>query len=364
MKHSTTDHVMHSGQLPLISVIVPVYNTAEYLARAIDSILASTYTNLEILLIDDGSSDGSAGICDVYASRDSRIRVFHMETNCGAGSARNKGMELASGSYLAFVDSDDTVEPEMYEELFHAMLRTGSNLAICRYRSIYADRIVGGSTGDIHIFEGMELFEDYVVSYNGINDNSLLIGGSTCNKLYSAVLVQNIRFLNGCWEDLLFNTQVLYRVKRAVYLDTAYYNYYCERPGSITNSGEGERFDTYRRMMAEKNKFFASIHRADLIDINKCFYYLHSWRVYVMVDRADLSEDKKQELKASIRNDFYIHRKQLRGICRRRKLPLEVQLKMRLLLFSSFLYLILLKIRNFLRDFQNRKRKYKERETV
>ena len=97
-----------------ISVIVPVYNVESYLARCVDSILAQTYQNLEIILVNDGSRDASGSICDAYAQKDSRITVIHKE-NGGLSSARNAGIDAASGEYLTFVDSDDWIEPQTYE---------------------------------------------------------------------------------------------------------------------------------------------------------------------------------------------------------------------------------------------------------
>ena len=102
---------------PLISVIVPVYNIIEYLPRCVHSITSQTYENLELLLVDDGSTDGTGELCDRLAAEDGRIRVFHKE-NGGSSSARNLGISQAKGEYLGFVDSDDYVEPDMYERLY------------------------------------------------------------------------------------------------------------------------------------------------------------------------------------------------------------------------------------------------------
>ncbi len=109
---------------PLVSVIVPVYNTKEYLPRCLSSILNQTYRNLEIILIDDGSTDGSAALCDEMAQSDNRICVFHKK-NGGSSSARNLGIEKARGKYLGFVDSDDYISPEMYERLVMGTLKSG-----------------------------------------------------------------------------------------------------------------------------------------------------------------------------------------------------------------------------------------------
>lgn len=112
---------------PSISIIVPVYNIEEYLPRCIESILRQTYTNLQLVLVDDGSKDRSGALCDEYAKKDSRILVVHKE-NGGSSSARNRGIEVATGEYLGFVDSDDYVEPDMYGKMVTAILENGCNI--------------------------------------------------------------------------------------------------------------------------------------------------------------------------------------------------------------------------------------------
>ncbi len=113
---------------PLISIIVPVYNIIEYLPRCVETLTRQTYSNLEILLVDDGSTDGTSALCDELAAKDTRIRVFHKE-NGGSSSARNLGIEQARGEYLGFVDSDDYVEYIMYELLYEAIARNGALVA-------------------------------------------------------------------------------------------------------------------------------------------------------------------------------------------------------------------------------------------
>ena len=114
--------------LPLVSIIVPVYNIMEYLPRCVESLRNQTYETIEILLVDDGSTDGTGALCDRLAAEDSRIRVFHKE-NGGSSSARNLGIAQAKGEYLGFVDSDDYVEPDMYERLYYAVEQNGLPIA-------------------------------------------------------------------------------------------------------------------------------------------------------------------------------------------------------------------------------------------
>lgn len=125
LKENTSDR---SPKTPLISVIVPVYNILQYLPRCVESICRQTYRNMEIILVDDGSTDGTGQLCDRLAEQDNRILVFHKE-NGGSSSARNLGIAHAKGSYLGFIDSDDYIEPDMYEQLMSAIQRYGTEIA-------------------------------------------------------------------------------------------------------------------------------------------------------------------------------------------------------------------------------------------
>lgn len=123
---------------PKISVIVPVYNTEKYLRRCVDSILAQTFTDFELLLIDDGSTDSSGAICDEYAQKDSRVRVFHKE-NGGVSSARNLGLNKAKGEYIAFVDGDDWISSDMYESLLNKIKNEEADIVYCDFFFVYAN---------------------------------------------------------------------------------------------------------------------------------------------------------------------------------------------------------------------------------
>ena len=120
---------------PVVSIIVPVYNTEKFLHRCIDSILTQTYTDFELLLIDDGSKDSSGTICDEYAAKDVRVRVFHKE-NGGVSSARNMGLDNARGEWITFVDSDDWIDDNYLEALYGACIVSGSDIVFCGFRVV------------------------------------------------------------------------------------------------------------------------------------------------------------------------------------------------------------------------------------
>ena len=278
-------------QTGLISVIVTVYNIREYLPKAVDSILSSTYQNLEVLLIDDGSTDGSERICDEYTKKDERVRVVHQK-NGGAYSARNTGLLEAKGDYLTFVDGDDWIEPQMYETLLAAMMEQDADLAVCRYRKIYENRRVDLSTPMAAVFEGQELLAKYLEE-----DEAWLIQTAVWNKLWKRSLSDGLRFPKSLYEDMYFTIRLLAKSRRSVYLDWAMYNYVCSRTTSTTNIGLNEKtFNDLIPNFYERSAFLREIGREDLALLQDYFLYKRLLLFYTAVCRSQ--DPKKKEHKA------------------------------------------------------------------
>ena len=215
---------------PKISVIVPVYNVEPYLRRCVDSIVVQTLSDFEIILVDDGSTDGCGRICDEFASTDIRVTVIHKE-NGGLGSARNAGLDAARGDYLAFVDSDDCIAPEMYQRLLAALQKANADLSICGYQKINENHEAIGAAGTypFEIITGMQALEklythDYV--YFTI----------ACNKLFKRCVFDAIRFPEGkLFEDGYAAFRYYYASKTVVCLPEGFY-FYLTRSNSITTS--------------------------------------------------------------------------------------------------------------------------------
>ena len=217
-----------AASAPLISLIIPVYNVKAYLRECLDSALAQTWPNLEILIVDDGSTDGSGNICDEYARRDARIRVFHTE-NGGLSCARNFALDRAGGEFLAFLDSDDVIEPNAIETLARAALRFDAGIAVCRIRNFCLNRQfdLGPDVTCPTVLEGDELTEQ-IASMDRIRY-------CVWNKLYRADLFAGIRFPAGrIYEDVSTVYRVVRRARRVVLLPDVLVDYR-RRRSSLSN---------------------------------------------------------------------------------------------------------------------------------
>ena len=210
--------------LPLISVIVPVYKVEAYLDQCVRSITGQTYRNLEILLIDDGSPDGSGSICDAWAAKDSRIRVIHKE-NAGAGAARNTGLDAARGELIAFVDSDDYIAAGMYRHLFQ-LLETGADIAECGYVETTDDHAeFANQDSRTALYAPRDAMREHI--------RDTVFRQLIWNKLYRRETIGGARFPEGTKiDDEFFTYQVLGNAKTLIRSGRVCYAYR-QQPGSI-----------------------------------------------------------------------------------------------------------------------------------
>ena len=224
---------MEISEAPLISVIVPVYNVELYLRKCLDSIVGQSYRDIEILIIDDGSTDGSGSICDEYAEKDERIRVFHSE-NRGLSSARNLGLDEATGDWIGFVDSDDRIEPDMYEVLIDKALETKADVVECGYYIDYVSKTENYSAGKCTI-SGSESVEALIRGE---------IKTRVWNKVYRSSLFNKTRFPDGrCYEDIA-TTHKLVRYSIVTGVPEFFYHY-IQRGNSISQSHDKQNLIDY-----------------------------------------------------------------------------------------------------------------------
>lgn len=213
----------------LISIIIPVYNVLEFLDKCLSSVLLQTYTDLEIILIDDGSTDGSSKLCDEYAKKDQRIKVIH-KNNSGQSSARNYGIDICTGKYVAFIDADDFVSKDYIEYLYNLIIKYNADISNCRFKKIwdYDNRIGGSEKTVVKKFNSQEAIESmcYLRELNC----------AAYGKLFKREILSEIRFPVGIiYEDLATIYKIFDRADVLVYGSEFKY-FYFQRRGSSLNS--------------------------------------------------------------------------------------------------------------------------------
>ena len=213
----------------LVSIIIPVYNVEKYLLACVNSVINQTYKCLEIILVDDGSTDSSGRICDECAKADSRIKVIH-KVNGGLSDARNAGIDAATGDYLAFVDSDDIIHTRFIEMLYALANYLNADISSVEFKNFYDEETLDLEeilVGKTMILQSEEAIDK--ILYQNILDNS------ACNKLYDRRLFDGLRFPIGkLYEDLAIFYKVYERAKKVVHRREAYY-FYRLRRDSITD---------------------------------------------------------------------------------------------------------------------------------
>ncbi len=221
--------------MPKVSIIVPVYNIEAYLPRCVDSLLSQTLKDIEILLIDDGSTDSSGAVCDEYAKTDRRIRVFH-KANGGLSDARNAGLNLAGGDFIGFADGDDAVMPEMFEALYLACTENKTLISACdrAYRTWEEVPELSLCLRQCRVMTSEEFFGEVL-------ERGDTVSMGVWNKLYAKPLFDGVRFPVGkLHEDNATLYRLVFKTDRVAYIPVQYYLYQ-KRPGSLTLTAYGQR---------------------------------------------------------------------------------------------------------------------------
>lgn len=240
-----------------VSIIVPVYNTENYLNDCIQSIRNQTYENIEVILINDGSTDTSGVICDEFADKDSRIKVSH-QNNSGPSISRNKGIELAQGKYIQFIDSDDTIDSTMTERLVESINKE-IQLVLSGYKTVHLNEdnnttIQNVTPGVQGILSNEEFIKDFGLFFEQFFINS------PCNKLYMSEIIKKnkIRFINhlNMGEDLLFNLDYLNVCKNISVINDALYNYIIlNNTNSLMASYKNDFFENQQMLFQKVREF-------------------------------------------------------------------------------------------------------------
>ncbi|MBR4455265.1 MAG: glycosyltransferase family 2 protein [Solobacterium sp.] len=214
---------------PEVSVVVPIYNVADYLPKCLDSIMNQTYSDFEVILVNDGSTDRSPQIAEDYTKKDERFRVLHKE-NGGLSDARNEGMKQAVGKYICFVDSDDFLEPDMIESCVKSLERYDADMVIFDYNQFYQ------ATNTKEVMRN-QFAQGKVYCIADTPELIVGIANAAWNKMYRRSLFTsgNITYPWGClYEDLGTTYRLLARAQKVVFINRPLYNYLKDRPGNIT----------------------------------------------------------------------------------------------------------------------------------
>ena len=284
----------------LVSIIIPVYNVEKYLDKCIASVVGQTYHNLQIILIDDGSTDRSPDICDGWKERDSRITVIH-QPNGGLSRARNAGLKVATGEFIGFVDSDDWVEPEMYEILLSAMAETDADIAVCNYQCEHEGSqvvIQKPESPSQKIYTAVEVLE-LILSWKSF------IRSVVWNKLFMRELLTNHLFPEGkIYEDSFWTPQVIGCSKKIVTIDLSLYHYLFR--------GESLSHDVRNLYNVLKDMFEMRDHRIEYIhedypsleNLSIIEYQNLCWQKYIQVSEKYSQFDADGSIRRMIHANF------------------------------------------------------------
>ena len=289
----------------LISIIVPIYNVEKYLKQCIESIISQTYRNIEIILVDDGSPDNCGKICDEYSQKDKRIIVIHKE-NGGLSDARNKGIDIAKGDYLTFIDSDDFVNIDYIEKLYNSIKLNNTKLAQCGISKVNENN---------EIIEKLNYDENYIkTSHEILNElygKHLIENVVVWNKMYAKELFRNIRFPVGkIHEDEFTTYKIFYSVDRISLLSDCLYNYRQTNESIIGKKFNKKRLDLLEAL-EERIEFFKNNKEQELY-IKTLKYYLENLRVYYVKVKKYIKDslDIQKTIKVNYKKTYKKYAKQ------------------------------------------------------
>ncbi|MCR5420818.1 MAG: glycosyltransferase, partial [Lachnospiraceae bacterium] len=276
------------GESIMISVIIPVYNVKPYIERCLDSVINQSYKDLDIIVVDDGSNDGSESICEEYQKKDSRISVLHQQ-NSGLSVARNSGLDIARGEWVTFLDSDDWIEPSMYQTLLELSTTYNADISSCATL-----RIIDGKPEE-------RQFDGAVREFNFNQMIEGLISGEyvrfeVWNKLWRRSLIGDLRFKKGqISEDVYFDFQAFSKANMLVHINRPLHNYVVNRPGSTNTSFKIARlcifdeFDSFiSRLKEEGNN--------EVCDMMACIALIFSKNLYEEAVRTEQDKAIKERL--------------------------------------------------------------------
>ncbi len=274
-----------------VTIIIPIYNVEKYLREAIESAINQTYKNLEIILVDDGSTDNSGRICDEYISVDERIKVIHKK-NGGLSDARNAGLDNCTGEYIMFLDSDDFLEPDAVENMHKEIVEKDADYVIGNYINATEE----GEKWEKPVFD-LEKYKPFKLSIHDYMNSFFIMNSSVCNKIFKKEFIDelNLRFVVGLpAEDAIFTTYCFIKSEKVYYIPNLVFNYRQRKGGSISSSCSREYFRGI-------NKAYRIIYE-NFKDNGNLGYYRYfyaksmNYMIYKFIDSTLLNDAERKEV--------------------------------------------------------------------
>ena len=301
---------------PLLSIIVPIYNVEKQLNKCIESILNQTFTNYELILVDDGSPDKCGEICDEYEKKDKRVKVIHKK-NGGLSDARNAGLNIATGKYIGFVDSDDIIHPQMYEKLYNCINKYNSDIVQCKFKKFKKIEDIEKSLNRHN--ESVEEYTNKEAIMDMIDNNKINV--NTWNKLYKRELFENERFPKGkIHEDEFLTYKLIYKSNKVAYINEELYYYYQNDNGIMNGSNLLKRLDRIEAL-EERSNFFLKYGDKDLYDKSNTALFFALNKLYFIFKRnkqlkkeityINLLKDKITKTACILSDNVYLSKKNI-----------------------------------------------------
>lgn len=290
---------------PIISVIIPVYNVAPWLDECIESVVGQTYQNLEILIVNDGSTDSSGQLCEKWVKTDSRIKLFVQE-NAGLSAARNTALRNATGEYYLFVDSDDYIEPNIAERLYCALITCNADIAMCGYYAEFSTSTAKFCSDDSCVMTSTVFLEHLLRGQGSATD-------AVWNKLYPAKLFKDASFIEGrTFEDVAILPSLISQCNRIVELPNCLYRYRV-RENSITDTMTMKNLECRLQSHSELENYInrECPHLHDSVSTYQLRNDIVLWSHMNLVIGAQL---QKQQHKASLRKRIKTNKSIIRGL--------------------------------------------------
>lgn len=316
----------------LIQVIVPIYNVKDYIKPCLDSILRQTYSNLEIILVNDGSTDEVEQILDEYASKDSRIKVINQE-NLGLQAARNKGLDNCTGEYISFIDSDDAISDDFYTVMHRMINQTNSDISMCGFKFLYTNENDPDDISSLGDAEQLK-FKDRIVDNGDEYLESAVYNNfgyvMVMPKLYKRDVWKDLRFPLGKYhEDEWVIAEVLHNHRIVEISDKLYY--YRQRKGQITGNGLTVKKLDSAEAMLQRVDSYKQWGLSDKAILNIYFGQLHIFRGYFPLKDPKIKKAYKEILKTYRQNVFKYQSDQLKTSLKRLAIWISPQIYWRII---------------------------------